>query len=172
VLQDEVADRVAQMQHSHGTWPCAAGCDQCCRRLGALPLVTQTEFDPLWAAIEALPDAEAVIAAIGSATPDAHGHWTCPLLDPVSGRCRVYDVRPIACRTYGFYGGRDGDYWCEQVTAHVGERRNTLIAGNQVAVDRHRDTVFGPSVDLALRVRDARATSVEEDPCTTRSPPT
>lgn len=153
VLQGEIQARVTQMQASHGAWPCAAGCDHCCRRLGALPQVTEVEFDLLWPAIEALPDHTAVVDAILQARPNAAGHWTCPLLNQDRGRCRVYDARPVACRTYGFYAGRDGDYWCEQVTAHVGARRDSLVAGNQVAIDRRRDAELGPSVDLAERVR-------------------
>jgi Fe-S-cluster containining protein len=153
VLHDEVSARVAQMQDSHGTWPCAAGCDHCCRRLGALPQLTDAEFDLLLPAIEALSDANAVVEAILAARPNAQGHWTCPLLDQDNGRCRVYDARPVACRTYGFYGGRDGDYWCEQVTAHVAQRRDTLVAGNQLAIDRRRDADLGPSRDLADHLR-------------------
>lgn len=155
VLHDEVAARVAQMQDSHGVWPCAAGCDHCCRRLGALPQLTQAEFDLLQPAIDALEDRGAVVEAILNARADAQGHWTCPLLDRHSGRCRVYDARPVACRTYGFYAGRDGDYWCERVTAHVDGRRDSLIAGNQVAIDQRRDATFGPSRDLADYLREA-----------------
>lgn len=155
VLHDEVAARVSQMQDSHGAWPCAAGCDHCCRRLGALPQLTQAEFALLRPAIDALDDPDAVLQAILDARPDARGHWTCPLLDPHRGRCRVYDARPVACRTYGFYAGRDGDYWCERVTAHVDARRGSLVAGNQVAIDRRRDTELGPSRDLAEHVRES-----------------
>jgi Fe-S-cluster containining protein len=28
-------------------------------------------------------------------------HVACPVLDPADGRCELYDVRPISCRTYG-----------------------------------------------------------------------
>ncbi|MEM6292611.1 MAG: YkgJ family cysteine cluster protein [Myxococcota bacterium] len=150
VLRDEVHARVAAMQRSHGTWPCAAGCDACCRRLGALPQVTVPEFEPLRTAIEALPDADRVINAIIKAQPNEAGHYTCPMLDEGNGQCRVYQARPLACRTYGFYGGRDGDYWCEQVTAHVGTRRDTLIAGSQLGLDQRRDATLGPSFDLRV----------------------
>ncbi len=154
VLHDEVAARVAQMQDSHGVWPCAAGCDHCCRRLGALPQLTRAEFELLRPAIDALEDRAAVVEAILNARPNAQGHWTCPLLDRHRGRCRVYDARPVACRTYGFYASREGDYWCERVTAHVDGRRDSLIAGNQVAIDCRRDTALGPSRDLAEYLRE------------------
>jgi Fe-S-cluster containining protein len=32
---------------------------------------------------------------------ERHGAMPCPALDPVSGRCELYEARPIACRTYG-----------------------------------------------------------------------
>ena len=153
VLHQEIDARVSQMQRTHGPWPCAAGCDACCRRLGALPQLTEPEFEVLWEAIEASGDADALSLAIVQAHPNADGHWICPLLDAHSGRCRVYAARPVACRTYGFYAGRDGDYWCERVTTHLGARRDDVVAGNQIAVDRHRDHALGPSRDLASWVR-------------------
>lgn len=39
----------------------------------------------------------------------------CPVLDPVSGRCELYEHRPIACRSYGpplRFAGRDAPH-CE-----------------------------------------------------------
>lgn len=30
-----------------------------------------------------------------------HEALACPVLDPASGRCNLYDHRPVACRTYG-----------------------------------------------------------------------
>lgn len=32
----------------------------------------------------------------------------CPMLELPSGRCRIYDERPITCRTYGFAWAREG----------------------------------------------------------------
>jgi len=153
VLQDEVDERVQQMERSHGAWPCRAGCDTCCRRLGALPSVSDVEFAELWRGFSALPLAvrHQVRRRIATLAADAAGHYVCPLLDEESGRCHVYAVRPTACRTYGFYSGRDGDYWCDRVTEHIGDKRDTLVAGNQLAIDRRRDAQFGPSVDLVTR---------------------
>ena len=33
---------------------------------------------------------------------------SCPMLELPSGRCRIYEERPITCRTYGFAWARDG----------------------------------------------------------------
>lgn len=159
VLDAEVGRRVEQMQRSHGPWPCAAGCDRCCRRLGKLLQITQPEFERLWSAIVALDDHAEVTQRVLGARPNAAGHWTCPLLDEDAGKCRVYEARPTPCRSYGFYSGRDGDYWCETVTEHLGSRRDDLIAGNQVALDRRRDRELGPSRDLAAWVRTKLAQS-------------
>jgi Fe-S-cluster containining protein len=40
---------------------------------------------------------------------DAEGHTACPMLELPSGRCRIYEHRPITCRTFGLAwmkGGR------------------------------------------------------------------
>jgi len=144
------------MERSHGAWPCRAGCDACCRSLGAIPSVTEAELELLWPAIHTLPDAQEILDRIERLSPLPP--IVCPLLDRDTGQCRVYEARPIACRTYGFYGGRDGDYWCDRVTQHLEGRRDTLIAGNQVAVDRERDQRLGPSIDLVTAVRRRRRT--------------
>ena len=143
------------MDASHGPWPCRAGCDACCRSLGALPSLTEPEADLLWTAIEALSaEARAQIdRRVEALGKQASRPIVCPLLDDASGRCRVYEARPLACRTYGYYAGRDGDYWCDKVTAHVAEHRDTLLTGNQVALDRSRDQRLGPSVDLVALFR-------------------
>lgn len=46
---------------------------------------------------------------------DADDHYfavvadrACPMLELPSGRCRIYEERPITCRTYGFAWSRDG----------------------------------------------------------------
>ncbi len=109
----------------------------------------------LFAAIDALgpevrADVDRRIEALG---PTPTRPIVCPLLDEATGRCRVYEARPLACRSYGYYAGRDGDYWCEKVAAHVADRRDTWIAGNQIGLDRARDVRLGTSADLVTRYR-------------------
>jgi Fe-S-cluster containining protein len=41
------------------------------------------------------------------------------MLDRERGACLVYDARPIACRTYGFYTERDAGLHCSMVTNAV-----------------------------------------------------
>ena len=33
----------------------------------------------------------------------------CPMLELPSGRCRIYEERPVTCRTYGFAWAKDGE---------------------------------------------------------------
>ena len=36
----------------------------------------------------------------------------CPMLDETASACRVYEYRPVACRTYGFYVQHDLGLYC------------------------------------------------------------
>jgi len=70
-------------------------------------------------------------------TPDA-GPVPCPLLDPARGACLVYEARPIACRTYGYYTERDGGLHCSLVTREL-EARGTadeVVWGHGEAISR------------------------------------
>lgn len=71
---------------------CRAGCDSCCRHLTLFPV----EAYALAAALRLLPEGEQAMirARAQAATPAA-----CPLL--VDGVCRLYDARPLICRTHG-----------------------------------------------------------------------
>jgi len=43
---------------------------------------------------------------------ERHAALPCPVLDPATGRCELYDARPVACRVYGppvRYASGDGD---------------------------------------------------------------
>ena len=77
----------------------------CCER--HLSIYTY-EFDVLFAAVEALPNAtkHALIERLKT----AHSRKRCPLLSD-KGLCEVYDERPIICRSHGLplsvEGGRD-----------------------------------------------------------------
>lgn len=96
---------------------------------------------PEWALIsagrEALPEVvQQGITQRMRALEDAIYPFTCPLLDTLSGRCLVYEHRPLACRTYGFYVEHGLGLYCEQirVLADAG-RLDDVVWGNQVTVD-------------------------------------
>lgn len=71
----------------------------------------------------------------------------CPLLDD-DGACLVYEHRPIACRTYGFYRERNLGLYCEEMRVRVdaGEFDN-VIWGNAAAVE-HRLREFGQAEEF------------------------
>lgn len=113
---------------------CAPGCDACCH--GPFP-ITALDRDRLRRGLAALDPARAAairerarqaIATLRDGFPgdpdsgrpgsdverlDAffagHAELPCPVLDPASGRCELYDFRPVACRLHGpplrFRGG-------------------------------------------------------------------
>jgi Fe-S-cluster containining protein len=112
VLHEKVAARAASIAGAHGSWPCRKGCDSCCRRLAAVPDLTAAEWTLLRPAVEALPRGirERIAGLEGASRP-----VVCPFLE--GGACLVYEVRPVACRTYGFYVDRDGGQYCELVDA-------------------------------------------------------
>jgi len=58
----------------------------------------------------------AAVAALRAA-PDVRP-LRCPLLAG-SGLCRVYEARPVACRSYGFYADRDGVLGCHRIAARA-----------------------------------------------------
>lgn len=108
---------------------CRPGCDNCCH--GPFPvtaldgwrlrrgLAALAERDPARTrrVLERARRAAATLAAglpgdpaTGRLSADTeridayvarHAGVPCPALDPDSGRCELYDARPVACRTYG-----------------------------------------------------------------------
>jgi Fe-S-cluster containining protein len=73
---------------------CRAGCSSCC--LGGLS-VTSVEADAIRDHLETLDAATRSALAI-SASTETEAH--CAALDP-EGRCRIYEARPIVCRSHG-----------------------------------------------------------------------
>lgn len=61
----------------------------------------------------------------------------CPLLDTTAGLCRIYDARPIACRTYGFYADRDGVLGCHRIL-EVAETDDAVVWGNHGGIESER----------------------------------
>lgn len=128
VLDLRIAERCKQTETEHPWWPCAKGCDHCCRSLPSLPTVTKAEWDRLEAVLSD-EQRTAILATTGPAP------ITCPLLDRTTGACTVYEARPIACRTYGFYAERDASMCCSLVTAAIDAHTDANVTwGNGEAV--------------------------------------
>ncbi|QEE29547.1 YkgJ family cysteine cluster protein [Terriglobus albidus] len=100
---------------------CHPGCHQCC--IGVFP-ISQLDAHRLRLAYEASPKRAVIHArvqdAIARLSPDFPGDPAtglldpddptfedfandepCPVLDPVTGTCDLYEARPIPCRTFG-----------------------------------------------------------------------
>jgi len=132
VLDERIEARARSTREAHPWWPCANGCDLCCRSLPRLPEMTAAEWERLRDAIDALPaDVREAIRTRTDEAPFA-GPLTCPMLDRERGSCLVYEARPIVCRTYGFYAERDAGLHCNQVTLAVedNDRDGTVVWGN------------------------------------------
>jgi Fe-S-cluster containining protein len=125
-LLASIAASMAEAVRRGGEWiACRPGCTNCC--LGPFG-ITQLDALRLRAGLRNLESADpvraeavrsraaqyvAVIApsypgdpASGAlddedALPEAMDDVPCPALDPCTGRCDLYDARPIMCRTFG-----------------------------------------------------------------------
>jgi Fe-S-cluster containining protein len=59
------------------------------------------------------------------------------MLDQSVGACLVYDHRPVACRTYGFYVQRAQGLYCNEIKLQVDDGvLKKIVWGNQDAIDR------------------------------------
>ncbi len=149
-LHADIEERVDSIRQDHADWLCRMGCDGCCRRLAAVPRLTEAEWELLQEGLAALPSDQ--LQDIGhdmSALAEQPSRpYVCPLLDRSAGACRVYDYRPVACRTYGFYVDRDQGLYCKDIEAQMEEGcLDGAVWGNQDVVDRRlRD--LGASCDL------------------------
>ena len=135
----DIEARVQSIRSDRADWPCAKGCDRCCRELADVPQLTESEWALLCEGLAALPTARlaeirAEVAAL------AHDHprpVICPLLDRENGACPVYPQRPVACRTYGFYVQRDLGLYCDEIEGRVAQGGLAdVVWGNQDAVER------------------------------------
>lgn len=151
-LDAEIAARAEAATAAAGSWPCRAGCDLCCRRLARPPQLTRLEWARLRAAIDGLPaSVRAEVRERAAAMPE-EGPLVCPLLDGERGRCRVYEARPIACRTYGFYVRREHDLVCAEVERHAAGR--PVVWGNHESIDVRLERLGGPLRSLGEWLRD------------------
>lgn len=145
VLDSKTEDRCRSIRAEHPDWPCARGCDLCCRSLPHLPTVTEAEWERLAPRLD--DEQKARLRAPAGPAP-----VTCPLLS--NGACTVYDVRPIACRTYGFYAERDAGLHCALVTETARDRDVVWGNGEAIAADLR---AYGPERSLAEWLRESES---------------
>ncbi|WP_321475214.1 YkgJ family cysteine cluster protein [uncultured Paludibaculum sp.] len=164
LIQEEVRMRVNEITSAHRDWPCRKGCDECCRRLASIPRVSLAEWQAISDAIEALPaeTAESARQRIRD-TVGARRPVVCPLLDTRSGSCLIYEARPVACRTYGFYAERERVLGCSRIEA-ISHQSQDVIWGHHLALEGQLGTL-GSARELPdwLAAGSSDSPSVRED---------
>jgi len=152
VIDAAVAARCAATAAAVPDWPCRAGCADCCRSLAQLPSLTAEEWQRLEAAVPAA-HGPAIAERIREELAKSQGPYTCPWLNRDDDRCLVYEARPVACRTYGFYVERDKGLYCNRIENRVATGEfDGILWGNQFRVDEQLDAI-GPRIPLADRMR-------------------
>jgi len=139
-LLADIDARVYAIRADRSDWPCAKGCDSCCRRLAAEPRLTAAEWALLRDALAALSAqrlGEITTKMLALAAGQPSFPVVCPLLDPASGACPVYVARPVACRTYGFYVQRELGLYCLEIESRVADGALAdVMWGNHDAIDQ------------------------------------
>jgi Fe-S-cluster containining protein len=147
ILQEEIRSRVEDMTSAHGAWPCRKGCDDCCRRLASVPAVTREEWQRIAAQLDHIEPAKSdIIRNRIRQSVTASRPVVCPLLDRESGACLVYEARPIACRSYGFYVERESVLGCHRIES-IAEEAPGIIWGNGTAL-QDKLQAFGAPAEL------------------------
>lgn len=149
-LHADIDARVHAVRDDNPDWLCRLGCDGCCRRLAEVPRLTAAEWAWLRDGLAALPPEQLreIGQAIAVLAAQSSRPVVCPLLDQSAGACLVYEHRPVACRTYGFYVQRDQGLYCKDIESRVaGGAWAEVVWGNQDAID-HRLRGLGDSLDL------------------------
>lgn len=150
-LDEDVEAQQRRVRTTHPDWPCGKGCDGCCRRLAEVPRVSAAEWARLWEGLATLSAAlrEELIRGIAALSGEVSGPIVCPLLDPLTGACRVYPYRPVACRTYGYYVQQGLGLYCKDIETRVAAGEwSEVVWGNHDAIDR-RLAGLGESRDLS-----------------------
>jgi uncharacterized protein len=150
VLYADIEARTNSIYSSQTDWPCRKGCDHCCRHLADVPHATKEEWQQAQIALKLLaPEKQKDIAArIAQLTETSSKPVVCPFLDQENGSCSIYEARPTACRTYGFYVERDQGLYCHKIQSRVEEGfYQQVIWGNAESVDARLQQI-GPQIDL------------------------
>jgi Fe-S-cluster containining protein len=90
----------------------------------------------------------------------------CSYLDEQAGACQIYDARPLACRTYGFFVARDQDQDCKQIEVEVNDRGDAAIIWGYAEALRHNIARLSGN-PIASSPDDMAA---EEHQCITQAP--
>ncbi|MGB4064042.1 MAG: YkgJ family cysteine cluster protein [Azonexus sp.] len=155
-LHVDIDARVASIRENKADWPCGKGCDSCCKRLAEVPQLTAAEWDLLREGLAELAadHLQAISREIAAVADSTARLVICPLLDYATGACPVYQHRPVACRTYGFYMQRDLGLFCRDIEKRVADGAlPDVVWGNHNAID-HRLAGMGESRPLTAWFAD------------------
>ena len=138
-IHADIDARVGSIRDARPDWLCGKGCDNCCRRLADVPLLTRAEWDLLREGLAGLAASQLdELAGKISVLTDAVGRpLVCPMLDETSGACPVYAHRPVACRSYGFYVDGGLGLYCHDIEALVVDgKMDDVVWGNHEVIER------------------------------------
>lgn len=155
-IDKQIESRVQAIRAERDWWPCRRGCDACCRHLAHAPELSSAEWERVDAAVASLaaPNRAVVEQKIDALLQQliqqsSSSSVVCPYLDEQEGACRIYESRPIACRTYGFFVARDHDQYCEQIETEVDRRREeTIVWGNADAIRYELERMSGSPISF------------------------
>jgi uncharacterized protein len=117
--------------------------------LASEPRVSHEEWNLIVHAINAL--SADVADAVRRRILDGAGRArpvVCPMLDTDAGACLIYEARPIACRTYGFYAERGDVLGCFRIEA-LSKESTEVVWGNHDAVEADLREI-GPARPLSV----------------------
>ncbi len=149
-LHEDIDARVEDIRTNNPDWLCRMGCDLCCRRLAEMPSLTHAEWNLFKEGLMSLPKTQFIevsqkITALAAQTMRP---IICPMLDLSAGACMIYEYRPVACRTYGFYVQRDLGLYCNEIKTELEQGAlNDVVWGNHNTIDR-RLSILGDSRKL------------------------
>ena len=153
-LDERIAARSQAIRVEHDWWPCQRGCDQCCRQLAHPPELSSEEWVRVDEAVAklAVPTRAEIEMKINAlllqiAEEAVGSHVVCPYLNESEGACHIYEARPVACRTYGFFVARDHDQYCQLIETEVASRPDQAIVwGNAAGVRREIEQISGAPI--------------------------